>query len=95
METPDYPLNNTKLAHLKLSLKEKLETVSRLDDEIAELIEKAKDLETEMNSANNFKQGIFILPLWKLMLTRILLPVQLLQRDFPPQAQQLGLHRFQ
>ena len=60
--TPDHPLNNAKLAQLKLSLKEKLDTLSRLDDKIVEVTEKAEDLETEMNSADGLNR-VFILPL--------------------------------
>ena len=72
MATPDQTINTAKLAQLKLSLKEKLETVSRMDDKIVELTEKAEDLETEINKADNFKQGIYT----------AFPPVQLLQWDF-------------
>ncbi len=50
--------DRTKLAQLKLTLTEKLETLRCLDEEILELAEEG-DLEGEIEQADTFKQGVY------------------------------------
>ena len=47
-----------RLAQLKLSLQEKLETLKQLDSEVLELTED-KDLEAEIQSAHDYKDGVY------------------------------------
>ena len=57
--TPTHPADLAKLAQLKLSLKEKLETLSKLDDEIFQLIDADEELIADMDEADTIKQGIY------------------------------------
>ena len=53
------PIDLAKLTRLKLSLWKKLDTVSKLDDEIFELIEYEADLVSEIDTADAYKQTIY------------------------------------
>ena len=53
------PPDTLKLALLKMSLTEKLETLKVLDSEIAELIDDEGSLTTKIDAADSFKEGIF------------------------------------
>ena len=57
--TPGRPADATKLAQLRLSLREKLETISKLDDELFELIDDEGELTSEIDQADIFKQSIY------------------------------------
>ena len=57
--TPTHPADLAKLAQLKLSLKEKLDTLSKLDDEILELIDTDAELVADIDEADTIKQGIY------------------------------------
>ena len=57
--TPEEPVELAKLTRLKLSLQEKLDTISKLDDEIFELIENEGELVGEIDGADAFKQTIY------------------------------------
>ena len=52
------PPDTTKLAQLKMSLKEKLEVLSRLDGEILSLVEEASITE-EIEQSDGVKEGIY------------------------------------
>ena len=51
-------VNLARLAQLKLSLQEKLETLKQLDSEVLELTED-KDLEAEIQSADDYKDCVY------------------------------------
>ena len=53
------PIDLAMLTRLKLSLREKLDTVSKLDDEIFELIENEVDLVSKIDTADAYKQNIY------------------------------------
>ena len=57
--SPTHPVDLAKLTQLKLSLKEKLEMLSKLDDEILELIDNGGDLVKDIDEADTFKQDIY------------------------------------
>ena len=48
-----------RLAQLKLSLQEKLETLKQLDSEVLELFADEKGLDAEIQSADEYKDGIY------------------------------------
>ena len=53
------PPDTTKLAQLKMSLKEKLEVLSRLDGEILSLVEEEASISEEIEQSDGFKEGIY------------------------------------
>ena len=57
--TPGHPADATKLVQLRLSLREKLEAIGKLDDELFELIDDKEELTSEINQADIFKQSIY------------------------------------
>ena len=57
--TPGHPADAMKLVQLRLSLREKLETIGKLDDELFELIDDKEELTSEINQADIFKQSIY------------------------------------
>ena len=56
--TPGSPLDLTKLATLRISLREKLDALSKLDEEIFELIEDETELATDIETADAFNMSI-------------------------------------
>ena len=56
--TPGSPLDLTKLATLRISLREKLDALSKLDEEIFELIEDETKLAADIETADAFKMSI-------------------------------------
>ena len=58
--TEDLSANNTTaLNQLKISLADKIETISRLDEQILESIEEDEDIDREIEEASNVKSEIY------------------------------------